>query len=284
MTPQDFEWLRNFLKERSGLTLTAEKQYLLESRLLPIARRHGFASLSELVGRLKASNSSALSVTVIEAMTTNETYFFRDKIPFDHLRETILPSLIAAREREKCIRIWCAAASSGQEPYSIAMVVKGMAAQLRDYRTELLATDLSAEMVERAKIGVFSQFEVQRGLSIQLLVRYFAKVGENWQITPEIRDMVQFRSLNLLHDFSPLGRFDLIFCRNVLIYFDQPTKIGVFDRLARQMHADGFLILGAAETVVGLTDRFEPISDKRGLFAPKSPSCYAAAARTSLNA
>ena len=274
MTPQDFDWLRKLLKERSGLTLSAEKHYLLESRLLPIARRNGLANLGELVTRLKIAPTSPLVMAVVEAMTTNETYFFRDKIPFDHLRETILPSLIAARAKEKRIRIWCTASSSGQEPFSIAMVLKSMAPQLRGYRTELLATDLCGEVLDRAKAGVFSQFEVQRGLPIQLLIRYFSKVGDKWRIAPEIRDMVQFRTLNLLHDFSSLGSFDLIFCRNVLIYFDQPGKIAVLDRLVRQIPDDGFLVLGAAETVVGLTDRFKPFADTRGLFAPNPQARY----------
>jgi chemotaxis protein methyltransferase CheR len=279
MTPQDFDWLRKLLKERSGLTLSSEKQYLLESRLLPVARKNGLAGLAELVSRLKVSANSPLVTSVVEAMTTNETYFFRDKIPFDHLTQTVVPSLIASRAREKRIRIWCTAASSGQEPYSIAMVLKSMAAQLRGYRVDLVATDLSGEVLDRAKTGMYSQFEVQRGLPIQLLVRYFSKVGENWQIAPEIRDMVQFRTLNLLNDFSPLGSFDLIFCRNVLIYFDQPSKVAVLDRLARQLPNDGFLILGAAETVVGLTDRFKPLADKRGLFAPNGEARYGAPAR-----
>jgi len=283
MTPKDFDWLRKLLKERSGLTLSAEKQYLLESRLLPVVRRNGLANLAELVAHLKSAAVSPLATAVIEAMTTNETYFFRDKIPFDHLRETVIPSLIAARARDKRIRIWCTAASSGQEPYSIAMILKSMAVQLRGYRVDLLATDLSGEVIERAKNGVFSQFEVQRGLPIQMLVRHFSKAGETWQIASEIRDMVQFRTLNLLNDFSPLGQFDLIFCRNVLIYFDQPSKVAVLDRLARQIPADGFLILGAAETVVGLTERFKPLADKRGLFAPSAPG-YRAPLRVVQNA
>jgi chemotaxis protein methyltransferase CheR len=283
VTPQDFDWLRKLLKERSGLTLSAEKQYLLESRLLPVVRRNGLANLAELVTRLKSATTSPLAMAVIEAMTTNETYFFRDKVPFDHLRDTVIPSLVAARTREKRIRIWCTAASSGQEPFSIAMVLKSMASQLRGYRAEILATDLSGEVLDRAKAGVFSQFEVQRGLPIQLLVRYFNKVGDNWQIAPEIRDMVQFRTLNLLHDFSPLGSFDLIFCRNVLIYFDQPSKIAVLERLVRQIPDDGFLFLGAAETVVGLTERFKPFANRRGLFAP-NPQVRYTPARAALKA
>ena len=211
-------------------------------------------------------------------MTTNETFFFRDKLPFEHFRDTVLPALIAARAREKRIRIWCTAASTGQEPYSLAMTLKGMGAALAGFRIEILATDISADVLERAKAGIYSQFEVQRGLPIQQLVKFFTQVGETWQIAPEIRAMVQFRPLNLLNDFSALGTFDMVFCRNVLIYFDQETKIGVLNRLARQMPADGFLALGAAETVVGLTDAFKPMADKRGLYVPNPPKAARARA------
>ena len=268
MTPHDFDYLRRLLKERSGLVLSAEKDYLLESRLLPLARRHGMTSLGELVLRLRQPGSTALAIAVTESMTTNETFFFRDRLPFDHLRDTVLPALIAARGREKRIRIWCTAAASGQEPYSIAMMLKAMAAQLTGFRIDILATDLSVEVIARAKAGLYSQFEVQRGLPIQLLVKHFEKNGDMWQIAPDLRAMVQFRTLNLLHDFSPLGQFDVVYCRNVLIYFDQPTKTGVLERLARQMPGDGYLMLGAAETVVGLTDCFRPVAEKRGLYAP----------------
>ena len=266
MTPQDFDYLRQLLRARSGLVLSAEKQYLAESRLLPVARRHGLTTLTELIGRLKAATTAPLTAEVVEAMTTNETFFFRDKLPFDHFRVTVLPALIEARAREKRIRIWCTAASTGQEPYSLAMTIKGLGAKLAGYRIEILGTDISGDVLERAKAGLYSQFEVQRGLPIQLLVKFFSQVGETWQIAPEIRAMVQFRPLNLLKDFSTLGSFDMVFCRNVLIYFDQETKIAVLNRLARQMPDDGFLALGAAETVVGLTDAFKPLSDKRGLY------------------
>jgi chemotaxis protein methyltransferase CheR len=268
VTPQDFDYLRALLRERSGLVLSAEKQYLAESRLLPVARRHGMTTLGELVGKLKSDSTASMAAEVIEAMTTNETFFFRDKVPFDHFRDTILPALIVARAREKRIRIWCSASSTGQEPYSLAMTLKGMGARLAGFRTEIVATDISGEVLERAKAGIYSQFEVQRGLPIQQLVKFFSQVGEAWQIAAEIRAMVQFRPLNLLKDFSALGTFDVVFCRNVLIYFDQETKIGVLNRLARQMPEDGFLALGAAETVVGLTDAFKPMADRRGLYVP----------------
>ena len=277
MTPQDFDYLRKMLRERSGLVLSAEKQYLAESRLLPVARRNGFATLADLVAKLKTP-ALALTTQVIDAMTTNETFFFRDKVPYDHLRETIIPALAAARFRAKRLRIWCTAASTGQEPYSIAMMLKGVGAALAGFKIEILATDLCGEVIDRAKAGIYTQFEVQRGLPIQLLVKYFTQAGDGWQISPELRGMVQFRTLNLLNDFSPLGAFDLVFCRNVLIYFDQPTKTAVLNRLVRQMPDDGFLVLGAAETVVGLTDAFKPIHDRRGLYAPNAAVRAAAGA------
>ena len=269
MTPQDFDYLRKMLRERSGQVLSAEKQYLAESRLLPVARKHGLAGLAELVDKLKATTAAApLTVAVIEAMTTNESFFFRDKMPFDHFRAVIMPALLAARAHEKRIRIWCTACATGQEPYSLAMSLKAIGPALAGWRVEIVATDLSNEVLDKAKAGIYSQFEVQRGLPIQSLVKFFTKVDEAWQIAEEIRAMVKFRPLNLLNDFSPLGTFDLVFCRNVLIYFGQDTKIGVLNRLARQMPSDGFLILGAAETVVGLTDAFKPMTDQRGIYVP----------------
>lgn len=268
MTPQDFDYLRRLLRERSGLVLAAEKQYLAESRLVPVARRHGMATLGELIERLRSKSPAALIAEVVESMTTNETFFFRDKLPFDHFRDTMMPALLAARAREKRIRIWCTAASTGQEPYSLAMTIKGLGAAIAGFRIEIVATDLSSEVLEKAKAGIYSQFEVQRGLPVQLLVKFFIQQGENWQLAPELRSMVQFRPLNLLNDFSPLGTFDVVFCRNVLIYFDQDNKVAVLNRIARQMPDDGYLVLGAAETVIGLSNSFKPLADKRGLYVP----------------
>jgi chemotaxis protein methyltransferase CheR len=268
VTPLDYDYLRKLLKERSGLILSADKQYLVESRLLPIARKAGLAGLSQLVWKLREPGAERLIVEVVEAMTTNESFFFRDKIPFEHVRETIMPALLATRAAERRIRIWCAAASTGQEPYSLAMALKEMGKATADWRVDIVATDLSTEVLEKARAGIYSQFEVQRGLPIQLLIKYFTQIGESWQITSDIRAMVHYRSFNLLNDFSHLGLFDVVFCRNVLIYFDQATKIGVFDRMARIVQRDGYLVLGAAETVVGLTDSFKPLPDRRGLYAP----------------
>jgi chemotaxis protein methyltransferase CheR len=269
VTPTDYEFLRRFLKERSGLDLSADKQYLVESRLLPLARKANLPGLPELVAKLKGG-ADALTTEVVEAMTTNETFFFRDKVPFDHLRGTILPELLQARAGRRSLRIWCAASSTGQEPYSIAMCLKEMSPTLAGWRVEILATDLSQAVLEKSKSGMFSQFEVQRGLPIQMLVKYFTQTGEFWQLNADIRAMVQFRQLNLLQDFSHLGAFDIVFCRNVLIYFDQHTKIGIFNRLARLMEPDGFLVLGAAETVVGLSDAFKPHPERRGLYSPNA--------------
>jgi chemotaxis protein methyltransferase CheR len=179
-----------------------------------------------------------------------------------------MPALLAARKSSRSIRIWCAAAATGQEPYSLAMCLKDIESELAGWRIELLATDLSGEVLDKARGGLYSQFEVQRGLPIALLIKHFSQVGELWQIASEIRAMVRYRQLNLLADFSQLGTFDLIFCRNVLIYFDQETKIDVLNRLARVTAGDGYLVLGAAETVVGLTDRFKMVADKRGLYVP----------------
>ncbi len=270
MTPFDYDYLRKCLRERSGLVLSADKQYLVESRLLPVARRAGLASLGDLVRALMLGNADALMTAVVEAMMTNESFFFRDKIPFDHFRSTIMPALIAARRSSRSIRIWCAAASTGQEPYSLAMCLKEMEREIAGWRIEVLATDLSNEVLEKARQGIYSQFEVQRGLPIQLLIKHFAQIGELWQIAPEIRAMVRYRQFNLLADFAQLGRFDLIFCRNVLIYFNQETKTGVLNRLARCIASDGYLVLGAAETVVGLTDSFKTLADKRGLYVPNA--------------
>ncbi len=272
MTPLDYDFLRRALKQRSGLVLSADKQYLVESRLLPVARKAGLANLGALVEALKAGDGEALMNAVVEAMATNESFFFRDKIPFEHFRSIVMPALLAARRASRTIRIWCAAASTGQEPYSLAMCLKSMEREIAGWRIDILATDLSNEVLEKARAGLYSQFEVQRGLPIQLLIKHFTQVGELWQVGPDIRAMVKFRQLNLLSNFSSLGMFDLIFCRNVLIYFDQQTKIDVLESLARVTASDGYLVLGAAETVVGLTDSFKVVGDKHGLYAPNARS------------
>jgi chemotaxis protein methyltransferase CheR len=265
VTPGDFDFIRNLVRQRSGLVLSAEKQYLVESRLLPVVRKRGLGTLAELVRMLRMDGASPLETTVVEAMTTNESFFFRDKLPFEYFSNLIMPALLKARARERRIRIWCTAAATGQEPYSLAMALLDMKAELAGWRVEILATDISNEALGKAKAGLYTQFEVQRGLPIQKLVAHFAQLGEVWQIAPEIRSMVTYRYFNLLEDFS-FGVFDVIFCRNVLIYFDQVTKTDVLNRLARVVANDGYLLLGAAETVVGLTTAFRPMPDQRGIY------------------
>ena len=287
MNTLEYDYLRKLLKDRSGLVLSSDKQYLLESRLLPIVRKLDLGSLGGLVARLRAPGAEPLIVQVVEAMTTNESFFYRDKVPFDNFNEVIMPALIAARAGQRRIRIWCAAASTGQEPYSLAMCLKEMGQRLNGWRIEIVATDLSVDVLEKATAGVYSQFEVQRGLPVQMLVKYFTQKGETWQISPEIRGMVQYRPFNLLQDFASLGTFDIVFCRNVLIYFDQHTKVDILHRIAKLMPPDGYLVLGAAETVVGLTERFKPLPDRRGVYvlnggaaaAPALPRLAVAGAR-----
>jgi chemotaxis protein methyltransferase CheR len=266
----DYEFLRKLLKERSGLDLSSDKQYLVESRLVPLARKAGLPGITELAQKMKAGGAEPLVAEVVEAMTTNETFFFRDKMPFEHLKDTMLPAILQARSARRSLRIWCAASSTGQEPYSIAMCLKGLSPALAGWKVDIVATDLSQGVLEKSRAGIFSQFEVQRGLPIQLLVQHFTQVGDMWQLNPDIRSMVQHRQLNLLHDFSHLGTFDIIFCRNVLIYFDQDTKTGIFERLAKVIEPDGFLVLGAAESVVGISDAFKPYPDRRGLYRPNA--------------
>ncbi len=266
MTPTDFEFIATLLHKRSGLVLTPDKTYLLESRLTPVARRLGHLGLQELIAAMRQSSREDVLTQVTEAMTTNESFFFRDKTPFDQFTRLMLPTITSARAAGKGLRIWCAAASTGQEPYSLCMSLRDKPALVQGREVEILGTDLSTEVLDRAREGVYSQFEVQRGLPVQLLVKNFAKQGDQWQINPEIRSMVQFRAFNLLHDFSQLGTFDIIFCRNVLIYFDRQTKAQVLKRMAAQLAPDGFLVLGAAETVFGICDALKPVDGERGLY------------------
>lgn len=282
MTPLDYEYLQKLLKERSGLMLSADKKYLLESRLLPLARKAGVPGITDLVQRMKAG-SEALIHDVVEAMTTNETFFFRDKTPFDHFKETVIPELLAARASRRSLRIWCAAASTGQEPYSLAMILKEMGPALAGWRIEIIATDLSPEVLEKSRAGLYTQFEVQRGLPIQLLVKHFKQVGAMWQLNSDTKALVQFRQFNLLQDYAHLGKFDVIFCRNVLIYFDQATKSDIFNRLQKATEPDGYLFLGAAETVVGLTDAYRVCPKRRGIYLPNLARSTPQAAGTAMS-
>lgn len=271
MSPASYTFLCQMLRERSGLVLTGDKQYLIESRLMPVARRHQLASIDDLVNAARAASAEKIRADITEAMTTNESFFFRDKTPFDHFTQTMLPNMLRARSNQRRLRIWCAAASTGQEPYSLAMLLKEMPEKVAGWRIEIIGTDLSNEVLEKAKMGMYTQFEVQRGLPIQLLVKYFKQVGDLWQIDPSIRAMVQYKPFNLLQSFAGLGTFDIVFCRNVLIYFEQSTKSDVLERIGKVMTPDGYLVLGAAETIIGLTDKFKGVEGSRGLYSPAAP-------------
>ncbi len=266
MTPEEFKFLADLVRQRSGLVLAQDKTYLLESRLLPVARKAEIAGISELVAKLRGGRDEKLATAVTEAMTTNESFFFRDKTPFELFTGRILPHMQATRGSQRRLRIWSAAASTGQEIYSLAMLLKE-AKGVEGWRFEMLGTDISNEVLERARLGMYTQFEVQRGLPIQLLVKYFKQVGEMWQIDAALRQAVTFKYFNLLEPLTALGKFDIVYCRNVLIYFDQPTKRMVLERIAELMPEDGCLLLGAAETVVGVTDAFKPVPGARGLYA-----------------
>lgn len=278
MRVEDFDMFATLLKQRSGLVLTKDKAYLLESRLMPVARKWNMKGLDELANTVRTRKDEALLRDITEAMTTNESSFYRDSKPFDQFRQLVLPRLLETRASKRSIRIWSAACSSGQEAYSLAMLLLDEQARIAGWRIEIVGTDISAEMVERAKSGVYTQFEVQRGLPIQMLVKHFKQNGDKWQISQQIRQMVSFREWNLLQDISALGQFDVVFCRNVLIYFDQPTKTKVLEAIARQMPPDGILYLGGAETVLGITDRFKAVDGQRGLYTPAAAGGFAASA------
>ena len=251
-----FQWLRTFLKSAAGIVLDDGKQYFVEARLAPVARRFGAANVEALVQRLDASRDATLAKAVIDALTTNETYFFRDRHPFNLFSAEILPAVMKARANERLIRVWCAGCATGQEPYSLAMILDEAAKTLAGWRVELFATDISGAAIEAARNGGYNQFEVQRGLPVNMLLRYFQRDNERWRVVEHIRARVEFEERNLIADFSDLGPFDIVFCRNVLIYFDVATKRDVLSRLARTCRPEAFLLLGAAETVVDLCEEW----------------------------
>ncbi len=286
MQDADFKFVSGLLKERSGLIIGPDKIYLLESRLAPIARKEGLKNVDDLIAKLRSKPNEGLFADVTEAMTTNESLFFRDKTPFDNLKDHILPSIMDSRPPTHKTRIWCAAASTGQEPYSISMMLKENQHQFGKMKCEIVGTDISSQVLQKAKAGIYSQFEIQRGMPIQLLIKCFEQKDEHWVVSPELKTMINFREFNLLDDFKALRKWDVVFCRNVLIYFDQPTKADILNRIAECLAPDGFLVLGAAETVLGISAAFEPIKGRRGLYKrvdsegntePKAPPLRAAA-------
>ncbi len=266
LSPSSFDSLAALLKARSGLVIGRDKTYLLETRLAAILKREKLRDLNALADRLRSPAAEAIAREVVEAMTTNESFFFRDDKPFQHFRSRALPRLHAARPPGAPLRVWSAAASCGQEAYSLAMILAETRVQLGQRKVEILGTDIARDQLARARDGLYTQFEVQRGLPVQMLMKYFRKEDTGWRITEPLRSVPQFREYNLLSDLRPLGRFDVVFCRNVLIYFDQPTKTRVLEAIAAQMPPDGVLYLGGAETVLGITDRFAPLPEERGVY------------------
>lgn len=266
MNVNDFKYIAQLLHDRSGLVLGEEKAYLLESRLNPVARKWEFKNLDEMIAAMRAGGNEKLIVDVVEAMTTNESFFFRDQTPFKLFEEFVLPGLLESRASHRRIRIWSAACSSGQEPYTLAMMLKEHERELAGWNVEIIATDLSTDILKKAQEGVYSQFEVQRGLPITLLVKYFTQTGDKWKISDDLRKMVTYRVFNLLDSMSALGKFDVVFCRNVLIYFDQATKSKVLGNIANIMAPDGVLYLGGAETVLGISDRLQLVDGQRGIY------------------
>jgi chemotaxis protein methyltransferase CheR len=289
LTSATFQTFAALLKSRSGLVIGPDKLYLLETRLGAILKREKLRDLVALAGRLRAPASEPLIREVVEAMTTNESFFFRDNRPFEHFRAHALPRLLASRTPGVPLRVWSAASSFGQEAYSIAMIIADCRAAIGERRIEIIGTDLAREPLSRAREGLYTQFEVQRGLPVQMLLRHFRKEEQGWRISEAMREMVQYREWNLLADLRPLGRFDVVFCRNVLIYFDQPTKARVLDAVARQMPPDGVLYLGGAETVLGITNSFAPLATEGGAYglasatAPPRPVMAAAQALPSVH-
>lgn len=255
----DFAFLQTLVRERSAIVLDPGKEYLAESRLAPIARGAGLPGIGELVAKLRTDPRGTLTDKVIEAMTTNETSFFRDVHPFEALRTQILPEILRARASEKTLNLWCGAASSGQEPYTIAMLLREHFPELATWRVRFIATDISREMLRRSREGRYSQLEVNRGLPAPMLIKYFDKVDGRWVIKEDLRKMCEFRAMNLTTPWPMMQPFDLIFIRNVLIYFDLQTKTGILKRMKGCLLPHGLLFLGTAETTINLDADWKPV-------------------------
>jgi chemotaxis protein methyltransferase CheR len=279
MRAHEFALLRRIIKDESGLNLGDDKVDMLEAKLRPLLKEFGAPSIAHLTLALMKPDAHRLRARVSQAVSIQESYFFRDKAPFQYFIDVMLPRLMMRRQASRRIRVWCAAAATGQEPYSLAIELAERKQQLAGWTVEIVATDFVEEALQRARRGVYSQFEVQRGLPVSLLVKYFNKVEKGWEINPDIRAKVGFRAHNLLEDCRELGKFDVIFCRNVLIYFDEDAKRAVISRLAAQLAPDGYFVLGAAETTTSYSSEFMPVPENRhGVFC-FTPAA-ASAART----
>ena len=261
---EGFEYVSTLVRSDAGLVLETGKEYLVEARLRPLVQEAGLTSVQAFIQQLRMPNASGMRRRVIEAMTTNETSFFRDLVPFETLKKSILPRVIASRKDERRLNIWSAACSTGQEPYTIAMIIREHFPELAKWTCRIVATDISREVLARAQAGRYSQLEVNRGMPVQYLSRYFVRDRLDWEISKDIRSMVEFVEMNLTRKWPPLPRIDIIFLRNVLIYFDVGVKRQIFEGMHRQMRSDGYLLLGNCETTIGIHDGFERLPDDRG--------------------
>ncbi len=271
ISPADFDFVREFVRKNSAIILETGKEYLVESRLGPLARQSGYPSLEALVEALRSKPVNGLQRKVVEAMTTNETSFFRDLHPFEALRSVVLPEVLKRRQAERRLNIWCAASSSGQEPYTIAMTLQEHFPQLATWNVKILGTDISSEMVIRSRTGRYGQIEVNRGLPANLLVKYFEKKGLDWQVKPELQRWCEFRELNLIEAWGVLPQMDVVFLRNVLIYFDVDTKKRILRNMQNVMQPWGYLFLGGAETTINLGEGFERVQfDRAGCYRLKT--------------
>ena len=266
MTDQDFDFLRGLLKAHCAVHLEPGKQYLVESRLAPIVHQMNLGTISDLVRRIRAQPCPTLSTRIVEALMTKETSFFRDQHPFDTLRKTVLPELLQRRGQERTLNIWCAACSTGQEPYSLAILIREHFPELAGWKVKLLASDLSGEVLARAREGKYHQLEINRGLPLSLRAKYFEQHGSTWQLSSKIRGMVEFQEINLVGSWPVLPRMDLVLLRNVMIYFDVDKKKAILNRIARVLRPDGYLLLGGAESTINLADCFRRREDLKSGF------------------
>lgn len=260
LTLDEFNFVANFVKKDSGIHLLHDKIYLVESRLIPLVKKFSCVDASELVKKIQSNYNSEIMHAIIEAMTTNESLFFRDIKPFEQFKKVIMPRLFEKSPDQRSFRIWSAACSSGQEPYSLAMTILENLEWSYKYRFDIVASDLSNKVLEKAISGVYSQFEVQRGVPITLLLKYFKQDGDDWHINEKVKQLIKFHKQNLIENFLSLGTFDIIFCRNVLIYFEVDTVVKILYQFSKSLNPNGVLVVGGSESIMG-TDIYKALED-----------------------
>lgn len=279
MSDVDFEFFRKFLSDKAGLSIGTDKGYLLASRLVPVLKKWKLSEINDLIPHLKSGLNTELVQDFIDSMMTNETLFFRDEKPFKQFRNVVLPEILKKCGARKSMRIWSVACSTGQEPYSIAMALQEAVPGIESWNIHILATDISEKALAHARAGKYSQFEVQRGLPIQMAMKNFTQDGTSWQIKPNLQKMVKFEKFNLLTSMDKFGDFDIVFCRNVLIYFSEDHKKMILQSLSRRMQPHSYLFLGGSETIIGLSKDLAALPDCPGLYGLSNGEVCAATAR-----